>query len=263
MNSEGLGPSKKMLENRSVLRWGGLAGLLSAGMTVLSLLTIVASSTPLFVPVQPGDPCGPSCYVGASLPDFPANRAALMTHHAFYVLTIMLIAILVVSLYRVLSRESSSIAPALSGFAIGLLGLAMLATGGWVSISFAHLSDVYHTSNPQDQATLVLVSHAVQAVFNETDVMGGIMLSVGFILFGVAMLRNPSFGKLLGVAGMVLGLVAIGGIAFRSIGQDNPDNPFFIIVVLVLPLIYGLKLYRLSRSSMLSEPSIRTSEPSA
>jgi hypothetical protein len=247
MNSEGLGPSKKMLENRSVLRWGGLAGLLSAGMTVLSLLTIVASSTPLFVPVQPGDPCGPSCYVGASLPDFPANRAALMTHHAFYVLTIMLIAILVVSLYRVLSRESSSIAPALSGFAIGLLGLAMLATGGWVSISFAHLSDVYHTSNPQDQATLVLVSHAVQAVFNETDVMGGIMLSVGFILFGVAMLRNPSFGKLLGVAGMVLGLVAIGGIAFRSIGQDIPDNPFFIIVVLVLPLILGLKLYMLSR----------------
>ena len=86
---------------------------------------------------------------------------------------------------------------------------------------------------------------------------------MGFILFGVAMVRNPSFGKRLGVAGMVLGLVAIGGIAFRSIGQDNPDNLFFIIVVLVLPLIYGLKLYRLSRSSMLSEPSIRTSEPSA
>ncbi len=262
MNSEGSGPSKKMSENRSVLRWGGLAGLLSAGMTVLSLLTILAISQPLFVSVQPEDTCGPSCYVGASLPDFPASRAALMTHHAFYVLTIMLIAILVVSLYRLLSRESSSIAPALSGFAIGLLGLAMLATGGMVSISFAHLSDVYHTSNPQDQATLVLVSHAVQAVFNETDVMGGIMLSGGFILFGVAMLRNPSFGKRLGVVAMVLGLAAIAGIAFRSIGQDNPDNPFFIIVVLVLPLILGLKLYMLSRSSMLSEPSIRTSEHS-
>jgi hypothetical protein len=105
MNSEGLGPSKKMLEDRSVLRWGGLAGILSAGMTVLSLLTIVAFSQPLFVPVQSEDICGPSCYVGASLPDFPASRAALMIHHAFYVLTIMLIAILVVSLYRVLSRK--------------------------------------------------------------------------------------------------------------------------------------------------------------
>jgi Domain of unknown function (DUF4386) len=215
-----------MSEDRSVLRWGGLAGLLSAGMTVLSLLTIVAFSTPLFVSVQPEDICGPSCYVGASLPDFPASRAVLMTQHAFYVLTIMLIAILVVSLYRVLSRESSSsIAPALSGFAIGLLGLAMLATGGMVSISFAHLSDVYHTSDPQDQATLVLVSHAVQAVFNETDVMGGIMLSVGFILFGVAIVRNPSFGKRLGVAGMVLGLVAIGGIAFISSLRTIPTIP--------------------------------------
>jgi hypothetical protein len=251
MSSEGLGSFKKTSEDRSVLRWGGIAGLASAGVTVLSLLTILAFSQPLFVSVQqPEDICGPSCYVGASLPDFPASRTALMIHHAFYVLTIMLIAILVVSLYRVLSRESSSsIAPALSGFAIGLLGLAMLATGGWVSISFAHLSDVYHTSDPQEQATLVLVSHAVQAIFNETDVMGGIMLSVGFILFGVAMLRNPRFGKRLGVAGMVLGLAAIVGIAFRSIGQDNPDNPFFIIVVLVLPLIHGIKLYSLSRKS--------------
>ncbi len=68
-------------------------------------------------------------------------------------------------------------------------------------------------------------------------------MSVGFILFGVAILRNPRFGKRLGFAGMVLGPVAIAGIAFRSIAQDNPDNPFFIIVVLVLPLIYGLKLY--------------------
>ena len=115
MNSEGLGPSKKMSEDRSVLRWGGIAGLLSAGVTVISLLTIIAFSQPLFVSVQPEDICGPSCYVGASLPDFPASRTALMIHHAFYVLTIMLIAILVVSLYRVLSRESSnnngSIAP--------------------------------------------------------------------------------------------------------------------------------------------------------
>jgi hypothetical protein len=233
------------------IRWGGIAGLSSAGITVISLLTILVFSQPLFVSVQQSeDICGPSCYVGASPPDFPASRTALMMHHAFYVLTIMLLAILVVSLYGVLSRESSSrLAPALSGFAIGLLGLAMLATGGWVSISFAHLSDVYHTSNPQEQATLILVSHAVQAVFNETDVMGGIMLSVGFILFGVTILRNPRFGKRLGVTSMVLGLAAIGGIAFRSIGQHNPDNPFFIIVVLVLPLIHGIKLYWLSRKS--------------
>lgn len=75
------------------------------------------------------------------------------------------------------------------------------------------------------------------------------MLSVGFILFGVVILRNPSFGKRLGVANMVLGPVAIGGIGFISIAHDNPDNPFFVIVVLVLPLILGLKLYMLSRSS--------------
>ena len=143
MSSEGPGSFKKTSEDRSVLRWGGIAGLSSAGVTVISLLTIIVFSQPLFVSIQPEDICGPSCYVGASLPDFPASRAALMTHHAFYVLTIMLIAILVVSLYRILSRESSnnngSIAPGLSGFAVGLLGLAMLATGGWVSISFAHL----------------------------------------------------------------------------------------------------------------------------
>ena len=248
MTSEGSGLLKKTVDERSVLRWGGLGGIASAGMTVASLLLIIAFSQPLFVSVQPEDTCGPSCYVGASLPDFPASRTALMTHHALYVLTIMLITILVVSLYRVLSRDSRSIAPALSGFGIGLLGLAMLAAGGWVSISFAHLSDVYHTSNPEEQETLVLVSHAVQAVFNETDVMGGIMLSSAFILFGVAIIRNPSFGKRLGVASIALGLAAIGGISYISIGQRTPDNVLFIIVVIVLPLVHGINLYRLSRT---------------
>lgn len=238
-----------MSDDRSVLRWGGLAGLLAAGMIVLSLLIQIAFSPPLFVSVQSEDSCGPACYVGASLAGFPAVRAAIATHQVFYLSAVVLIAILIVSLYRVLSRESNSLAPALSACGIGLLGLAMLATGGIVAISFAHLSDVYHTSGPQDQTTLVLVSHAVQAIYNETDAVGGIMLSVGFMLFGVAVLRNPNFGKRLGVAGIVLGLIAIGGITFVSMVQDNPNNPFFVIVLLVVPLILGLRLYRLSRTS--------------
>ncbi len=54
----------------------------------------------------------------------------------------------------------------------------MLAAGGMVSVSFAHPAILYNATTPQDQATLILVSQEVQAIYNEMDVVGGIMLSV-------------------------------------------------------------------------------------
>ena len=142
-----------------------------------------------------------------------------------------------------------SLAPAMFGIGISLLGLAMEFVGALPSVAFSHLSEVYQTSGPQDQASLILVSHAVQSVFNATDTVGGFLLAIGFVLFGLAMFQGSTgFGKKFGVATIVLSLAAIAGISLVSIAMDNPNDPFFVIILLVLPLVLGLNLYRRSRS---------------
>jgi hypothetical protein len=129
------------------------------------------------------------------------------------------------------------------------MGLVLLGAGALPSVAFAHLSEVYHAAGTtsQDQTTLVLASHAVQAIFNETDTVGGYLLAVGLALFGAAMFQNSSFGKRLGGATILLSAVAISGISLVSVALNNPNDPFFVILVLVLPLVLGLKVYSLSR----------------
>ena len=77
--------------------------------------------------------------------------------------------------------------------------------------------------------------------------MGGYLLAAGLAMFGLAMFQNSSFGKRLGGATIVLSAVALVGISLVSVALDNPNDPFFVILVLVLPLVLGLKLYRLSK----------------
>ena len=70
---------------------------------------------------------------------------------------------------------------------------------------------------------------------------------MGFMMFGVAMFHSTSFGKKFGGATILLSLAALVGLSFVSIVMDNPNDPFFVIPLLVLPLMLGLKLYRLSK----------------
>lgn len=72
-------------------------------------------------------------------------------------------------------------------------------------------------------------------------------MAAGLIMFGAAMFQNSVFGKRLGAATIVLSALAVAGISLVSVSLDNPNDPFFVILVLVLPLVLGLKVYSLSR----------------
>ena len=237
--------SAQINEEKSVLKWAGLAGMAGVITAVLSLV-INATLVPIFV--QTPSSCGPACNVDATLTNFPTVKASIVAANALYFVSIILFAILILGLYRTL-RVGGSLGPALFGTGLCLMGLVLLSAGALPSVAFAHLSEVYHAAGTtsQDQATLVLVSHSVQAIFNATDTVGGYLLAAGLILFGAAMFRNSSFGKKLGVATILLSAVALVGISLVSVALDNPNDFFFVILVLVLPLVLGLKVYSLSR----------------
>ena len=233
-----------MSEEKSVLRSGGLAGILGGVVSILSAVVGLA-----FWPPPPVGPCGAPCFVDESVANFPAAKAHTTVGYAAYFSALILLLFLFLALYRAL--RGSSHAPALFGSVVGIVGLTMLIAGGFPSVAFAHLSDLYHAPGaiPQDQATLVLISQGVQAIFNETDTVAGILLGIAFILLGGAMLRSPHFGRAFGGASLVLGLVGLVGVFVISIGQDNPNDYAFVIFVTVLPVLLGWKLYSLSRSA--------------
>ncbi len=214
-----------------VLWWGGLAGILGGVLAVLSLFVI---------------PRAPAA--AQAIATFPTLRTAWLVGDALYLSAFVLFVVLLLALYRAL-REAS-LAPALFGTGVGLVGIALLATGGMTGIVLSQISHVSHASGAtaQDQATLALSWQAVDAVFTETDTVGGMFLAVGFVLLGLAMLRSHRFGRVLAGVEIALGLAALAGIAVISIGQDNPNDYAFALLVLVLPLLLGLKLCRLSRS---------------
>ena len=230
---------------RRVLRWAGLAGILGFLMNISSFVAGLFAP-PLFVPAQPAASCGPACYVDAALSGFPSVKVAIVAENVAYFAAIILFIVFFLGLFRAV-RAGLSLAPAIFGTGISLLGLAMEFVGALPAVAFAHLSEVYQASNPQDQASLVLVSHAVQSIFNATDATGGLLIAIGFIMFGVAMQKSTGFNKKFSWATIVLSLVAIAGISLVSIAMDNPNDPFFAILFLVLPLILGANLYRLSK----------------
>lgn len=152
------------------------------------------------------------------------------------------------ALYRAL--RSPSLAPALFGSALGILGLVVLAAGALPHVATAPLSDLYHAPGAtlQDQATLVLMWQATQGILDALLVAGLFILPMGLIALGVAMFRAPAFGTGLGRMSVAFGLV---GVVAATVQLADPASPIGVVVVLpliVFHLVLGWKVHRLSRA---------------
>lgn len=225
-----------MGEEKSVLRWGGLAGMLGGLIFILIAVILVG-----FAPLFPADPEG-------SIMRFPEVRAAVTLGESLYLVSVILWVALLLALYRAL--RVTSLTPALFGSGLGLLGLVVFAAGALPNVAFAPISDLYHApgATPEEQATLVLLWQATHGIFNELDTSGFLFMTTGFIVLGVAMLRAPAFGKSFGGVSVVLGVAGIAGISVFGVDSFS-FAPFAILVFIVFPLLLGWKVYSLSRAA--------------
>ncbi|MDH3364752.1 MAG: DUF4386 domain-containing protein [Thermoplasmata archaeon] len=223
-----------MGDEKSVLRWGGLAGMLVPIFFILTAVILLA-----LVPQEPADPEG-------LVMRFPEDRAAIAVGEGLYLVAVILLVTLFLALYRAL--RGTSVAPALFGSGLGLVGLAVLAVGALPNIAFNPISDLYHApgTTPEEQATLVLMWQATQGIFNETDTVGFILMAIGFIVLGVAMLGSPAFGKRFGGVSMVLGVAVVAGMSVFGVDSDSVI-PFVLVAFIIFPLLFGWKLYSLSK----------------
>jgi len=222
--------------DKSLLRLGGLAGILAGISFILTIVILLG-----FVPTAPTTTVGP-------VMRWPDVRLAITAGDAIYLVGDMLWIAFFVALYRAL--RGTSLAPALFGGALGLVGVIVQLVGGLPPVVFGRISDLYHASgtSPVDQATLGLLWQAAQSSFNETDTVAFILWNVGFILLGIAMLKAPAFGKVFGAVGLLLGLAGVTGISLFAIDSVS-FAPFGILAFIIFPILFGWKVYTLSRAA--------------
>jgi len=225
-----------MSEEKRVLRWGGLAGVLSALFIILTAITLFG-----FVPPAPADPT-------ELVMRYPDVRAAMAVAETFYLVGVIFLVAFYLALYRAL--RGTSLAPALWGTGLSFLGLAVLAAEVAPRVAFSVISDLYHApgATPQAQATLALIWQTTQGIFNELDTAAVMFVSIGYILFGIAMLRNPAFGKRFGGVTMVLALAGLVGVFLLGINSIF-FAPLGLFVLIFLPILLGWKVYSLSRAA--------------
>ena len=222
-------------DERSVLRWGGIAGILSG--IVFLLVPVVLFG---FVPAAPADPAG-------LVARFPQVRTAIAVGNFLNFVSDAFLVALLLGLYRAL--RATSPAPAFFGTVLGVLGLGVLFIETATQIAFDPISDLYHApgATPAEQATLALLWQATQGIFYEFDTAAILLLSTSVVVLGVAMLRAPAFGRGLGGLTLALGAVAfVGGFIF---GVTSLFAALFVIpVFVVLPILLGWNVYKLSKS---------------
>ena len=225
----------KAMEEKSVLRWGGLAGILGGIIFILVFVIVI-----VFVGLDTLDPEG-------EVMRFPDIRGARTVENSLYLVVLILWVTFFLALYRAL--RGTSLAPALFGSVLGILGLVVLAAGALPHVATLPISELYHApgATPVDKATLVLLWQATQGIFEALLIVGLFIMPIGITALGVAMLRAPAFGKGFGWVSVVLGVVGVVAAIVLLVDPPSPIAFAGVLVLIVFHLVLGWKVYSLSK----------------
>lgn len=124
----------------------------------------------------------------------------------------------------------------------------MLAAGAIPHVVTSRLSDLYHAdgATPDEQATLVLLWQANQGMFDALLLVGLLVMPVGVILLGLAMRRDPAFGKVAGNISVALGVVGLAAATATLVDPLSPVAALGIFALIGFHFLAGWKTHRLS-----------------
>ena len=225
----------KVEQENSVLRWGGLAGMLG-GILFILVMVVVG----VFMPPDPAD-------LAEWVTRFPDIRATRVVENVMYLVALILEIPLFLALYRALRR--TSLAPALFGSVLGIVGLVAMVISTTPHVAHAPLSDLYHApgATPADQATLALLWQATRGIFNAMLYVGFFVVPIGLIILGVGMLGTPAFGKGFGGVSVVLGVVGLVAAVLQMVDPSSAIGAGSYFACLIFYFVLGWKVYSLSR----------------
>jgi hypothetical protein len=224
-----------MENEKSIMRWGGLAGILAFIVWIVEL--------PLFGSVDPFTPEG--------LMRFRDVRAGLGVSTVLMMTIAILSVALVLALYRAL--RGSNLAFGLFGGVLGVIGYTVTALGDASTFfAFAPIFDLSQSpaATPETQATVALLWQATQGITITFFFVGSLFMNVCFVVLGVAMLKAPAFGRRFGAVSIVLGMIGIAGVVASLFVTGETGVQLMGVGVfsnIIFLLIFGWKLLNLSR----------------
>jgi hypothetical protein len=224
------------VQERSVLQWGGIAGLVGALIFIASIVFQV-----VFLGTK-------TTAAGAGpVINFPGIRTEIVIGQTLFLVGTVLLMPLFLALYR--SLRGSSLAPAIFGTGLSFLGLAVLAVESEPNVAMTPISNSYHAAGATaaQQASAVQLWQATQGMFNQFDTCAYIFLSIGFILLGVAMMGSPSFGEALGGIITIFGVAGVLGVAFFAV-TSSAFAIFALLTFVLFPLLIGWKVFAFTRT---------------
>jgi hypothetical protein len=229
---------EETMENeKSVLRWGGLAGILAFIVWIVEM--------PLYGFVDP--------FTSEGLMRFTDVRAALGVSTILMMTIALLSVALVLALYRALRGINMTFS--LFGGVLGIIGYIATALGDASTFfAFAPISELNQAPvvTPETQATIVLLWQATQGITHTFFFVGSLFKVMCFIVLGVAMLRAPTFGRRFGWLSITLGVIGLLGVAASlfvtgDTGVQLMGASAFADIIFLL--IFGWKVYLLSRAT--------------
>lgn len=230
---------QKMEQEKSVLRWGGLAGMLGGILFILTFVVVIVG------PVGMEEPADLAGWVTR----FPDIRVARIVENGIYLVALILEVPLFLALYRALRK--TSLAPALFGTVLGIVGLVAMVVSATPHVAHAPISDLYHApgATPADQATLALMWQAIWGMINAMLYVGFFVVPIGLGLLGVGMIGAPAFGKGFGGVSMVLGVLGLVAAVLQMVDPTSPVGMGSYFAGIIFYLVLGWKVYSLSRAS--------------
>jgi len=178
---------------------------------------------------------------------FPDIQTARIVENGIYLVALILEIVLFLALYRALRK--TSLASALFGSAVGILGLVAMAVSTTPHVAHATLSELYHApgATPADQATLVLLWQAIWGMFDAMLYVGFFVVPIGIIILGVGMLGTPAFGKGYGGASVALGVLGLVAASLQMVDPSSMIGAGSYLACLIFYFVLGWKVYSLSR----------------
>lgn len=226
-----------MENEKSVLRWGGLAGVLAVIVFIVGM--------PLYVFSDP--------FTLEGLMAFPNARVALALSVSLSMVTAFLSMTFILILHQVLRKTNKSLA--LIGSVLGVIGYVVTALGDAATIvAFVPLSELYHapTATPVTQTTVVLLWQTTMGITSTFFFVGGLFMMIGFIAFGKVMLEATAFGKRFGWISIVLGMIGLVGVVSSLFVSGIIGTQLMgtvVIANLAFLSLFGWNIYRLSRTA--------------
>jgi hypothetical protein len=224
-------------QEKSVLRWGGLAGILGGIILILSMVVVIA-----FVPADPPN-------FSELVARFPEVQIVRVVENVFYLLGLVSGIPLILALF--FSLRKTSLAPALFGSAISIVGLIGMIVSATPHVAHSPLSEIYHMpgTTMEAQETLGLIWQATWGVMDAPLYVGFFVGMLGFIFLGVAMFASQDFGKGLRWVSVVLGTAGFVAALLQLIDPASDIGAVSFFAYIIFYFVLGIKIYRLSKAS--------------